>query len=457
MSGPRAAVASLACLALSGSAAAPPAAPPAWGARAALAGEGSSTEAWKESAAWAVANGGSAHAGLAGSATRHGGATVRGIVATEPLPNGTLLLEVPRRLWLTLENFPAFRDARLDGLDGCPTERERLMLQLSAVIATERRKGAASFYHVYLQKLPTLADFRAFHPRLAREQLLADFAALPLAEEMRAAQRKDEALKRCFAAWSRTPGSPVAGLTWEDMEQAVFLVRTRAYNTAGAWGRWEPSLIPASDLLNVHPSKVSARWVPSGSVEGPTTFKLFADSGPDRPEIAAGEELYEEYCGLCDNDRFMSIWGIYLEANRHRSKAAVDCGATAGSLESQARARKLRAAAEAALDVDGGAAALAAGWGAPRCKAATQADPDQGPLRCSLARLAWEHCAGAWGHLGWGLPAKAVRPAGAAQLSAADAVHLIDGSAIRAVHPALLSPRLRAKGSSGHAALGVPA
>lgn len=83
-------------------------------------------------------------------------------------------------------------------------------------------------------------------------------------------------------------------------------------------------------------------------------------------------------------------------------------------------------------DVD---SALKEGRNAPRCREEVLS-LEQGPLRCSYARLAFEHCKMEWGYLGSRMPEYSLVQKSLDLSSMAD---LISHSYIHAVHPALLS------------------
>merc|ERR1719158_2791078 len=101
----------------------------------------------------------------------------------------------------------------------------------------------------------------------------------------------------------------------------------------------------------------------------------------------------------------MNIWGVFLEDNTVRipeddlkemqciTKKAVSAVALQGGAAApkQQPAPTIRETAMAALDPDNLRDAVGKAWAAPRCRNDTVLGL-QGPLRCSLARLAWEYC-----------------------------------------------------------------
>ena len=98
--------------------------------------------------------------------------------------------------------------------------------------------------------------------------------------------------------------------------------------------------------------------------------------------VAAGSELTNRFCTSdCNNRRMVFKWGIYFETN---SNWFDDSDRTWCNND------KLRSEALLLLD----SALSSPSHKAPRCK--KKIVGDQAPLRCSLARLAWEYCSCRW-------------------------------------------------------------
>lgn len=350
-------------------------------------------DAWSETAAWLAANGAEVDSLLRANVTSHGGASIRGVVSGARLGPAETLLRVPRKLWLTLEHFPELQRANLSKVPACVdlpgTGKGCSALKEVAAIAAETRKGDASFFAPYLRTLPTLAEIRSFHPLYAGTPIVADFGALSIVTYALRVQFSDNQTRDCFEAWRRSPERPsaLAGLSWGDYELALAWFRTRSYSV----GLGEGALIPGSDLLNTAKRRsLNTAWSPDGGV-----FTLRTSAS-----VPAGAELFDTYCSTCDNERMLTNWGVYLEDNPNalsdNKTKLIDCDAV-NFLPGEGTADTLREAAEAALDLSPTALseARAEGWRSPRCRR-TLASP-QGPLRCSLARLAWEYCGRQWG------------------------------------------------------------
>jgi hypothetical protein len=198
--------------------------------------------------------------------------------------------------------------------------------------------------------------------------------------------------------------------------------RSRCYKTDAE----DDSLIPASDLMN------TGMQLNTNYHYNKTHFVVSV-----KGQVAAGAELYDAYCSSCDNKAMMSIWGVYLEDNNNKvQRAGLSCN------------EKLRNATQSALDHTNARSQrefYQNRWKAPRCKTETF-QQSQGPLRCSLARLAWESCAQVWGypyHVDDHKDKRAlIQEEEKMAATASEYAEYVDGSAIHGIHPAL-APRSR--------------
>merc|ERR1719356_1418052 len=95
--------------------------------------------------------------------------------------------------------------------------------------------------------------------------------------------------------------------------------------------------------------------------------------------IPGGSELRENYCSNCSNDRMVWLWGVYLESNPFTIQTGT--GACTGN-----KGMHMKEVTQAALK-DASTISVAS-WKSPRCLAETL-EMQQGPLRCSMSRLAW--------------------------------------------------------------------
>eukprot|EP00931_Biecheleriopsis_adriatica_P050462 TRINITY_DN29220_c0_g1_i2.p1 TRINITY_DN29220_c0_g1~~TRINITY_DN29220_c0_g1_i2.p1 ORF type:complete len:398 (+),score=53.37 TRINITY_DN29220_c0_g1_i2:229-1422(+) len=258
--------------------------------------------------------------------------------------------------------------------------------KLSAGIALEAKQGNSSKFHSYLKILPKLADFRSYHPLFMTGSLLQEFQDLPLTRHASAQATKLQKLQGCFDDWRASALSPVASLRWEDFLWASLVQLTRHYRMHGA-----RAMMPAIDSIN---TAAKGRW--NVAVQ-PKYFSDVEEVKLGPGGLRAGAEALIPFCDSCDNSQMLLQWGIYLEDNSVLIQDLFEAPKANCS-------RSLQEVTIASLDVSASTAEAArlAGWAAPRCRQdLMSAIEDQGPLRCSLARLAWERCSEAWGQRGW--------------------------------------------------------
>eukprot|EP00746_Dinoflagellata_sp_MGD_P011119 gnl/MRDRNA2_/MRDRNA2_123224_c0_seq1.p1 gnl/MRDRNA2_/MRDRNA2_123224_c0~~gnl/MRDRNA2_/MRDRNA2_123224_c0_seq1.p1 ORF type:complete len:462 (-),score=65.60 gnl/MRDRNA2_/MRDRNA2_123224_c0_seq1:22-1407(-) len=393
---------------------------------------------WLQLKEWVISNKGTVHPSLKSNMTYHRGFPVRGIITTESHWSWTPVLTVPRSLWIEPTSFPETRDVSLPAV--CtrmhsPSDGDSL--RFAAGLALENKKGSESFYYPWLRSLPSFADFHSFFPRLMEPTVQRDFAALPLTAAMWKAQQQDAAIQDCFQAWQKEPSSPVSSLTWDDISAMLCNYRTRSLDAGGSG-----FMIPAMDLMNTENSNnVNTQW--SFALEDFTLSTEMAG-------LESGAELTEEYCPGCSNFLMMAIWGIFLEDNLNDLDEADTSFCHGGSNfqgvsnttsnKSSAMQPSLRYVAEEMLDIPHHQDSK---WRAPRCRAEKVMASEQGPLRCSLARLAWEQCHADW-HANSSMNMLQPKEAnsklrGANKISIdGNFVTLLSQSFIGAVHPKLL-------------------
>eukprot|EP00747_Dinoflagellata_sp_TGD_P185903 gnl/TRDRNA2_/TRDRNA2_42690_c0_seq1.p1 gnl/TRDRNA2_/TRDRNA2_42690_c0~~gnl/TRDRNA2_/TRDRNA2_42690_c0_seq1.p1 ORF type:complete len:498 (+),score=69.06 gnl/TRDRNA2_/TRDRNA2_42690_c0_seq1:82-1575(+) len=385
---------------------------------------------WSNLAAWMRSNGAHIHDSLMTATTRHGGSDVRGMVTKQAINETKLLFQVPRKLWIEISNFPDSATHMDESVSerACKGLLEGKVRTLAA-LASETLKGNASFYSPFIRSLPSMKDFRQFHPQMAEASLLADFAALPLIKSVMEYKRKEQAYKECFEAWQNSSSVPidVAKLSWGDFHLALMQFQTRAYSLDGSPG----AMVPGTDMANtVLPSGVNTNYEIPEVSKGQACFQVKATQ-----TIEQGKEVYEGYCSSCDNSWMMLVWGVYLEDNAIQLSADdMNCGAAIGP---EGTAVTLKDATEAALDHE---SKVVIGI-TPRCRTEVMSSRYQGPLRCSLARLAWEHCAAEWYPFKLDLADLGSRMRVFNGLSAKTAAALVDRSAIGKVESSLMHTR----------------
>jgi len=352
------------------------------------------TDAFSSLAAWLKANGASVHEGLEIATKLHGEVSVRGVVSQIALTSNDTVVGVPEKLWLTADNFPEIRDANLTGLGNACSRLDPEALDLLrsvTVVALETKRGDASFYSPYIRTLPAMNDFQSFYPMFGQPLVFAEFGALPVVKKVEGLLGYDFLIEQCFEAWRDDPSFPgsrqgAPTIEWStDIKVALAQWRTRSY----AVGQ-KSAMVPISDLGNTASVRsLNAQWSIENGRFFLRTFK----------PVPAMDEVVENYCDVCDNDYMLFAWGIYLEDNKNRLAQAepVDCMASIPS-EAGSAHHTLQEAAMSVLDM--GAASLdklaEESLTAPLCQPAQVSDGGQGPLRCNLARLAWEYCARDW-------------------------------------------------------------
>lgn len=329
-------------------------------------------------AAWLRNRGASVDMHLQGSYREHGGANIRGVISTSSSPPGTVLMTLPKHLWIW-EHTSIFADligsmeALLMESPSCSAVngKEVSKMMIAAGMAREKAKGNASDLHLALKALPSLHDYQSFHPRLAGPEILRDFKSLAISGTIRAQQVVDTSLRHCFTELKNKTSS-IAGIEWPHVHEALEQIRTRAFGSKDLPG--SPVVIPLADLLNTSPAQ-----------EHNTLWHLSAEnftmSTAGKVPVAANAELFDSYCAKCNNKDMLLLWGIYLETNSNRG---LECSQRSASDKS------LHNATMAMLETKKHPT-----WAAPRCKAAVFEAP-QGTMRCSLARLAWEACSSHW-------------------------------------------------------------
>lgn len=347
---------------------------------------------WLQLKEWVTSNHGMVHPALKSNMTHHRGFPVRGVISTETLWTWTPVLTIPSSLWVDWNTFPQTKTLSLPNTVECqgmhsPTDRDTL--KFMAGLALEDKKSTDSFYYPWLRSLPSFADFHSFLPRLMEPSVRKDFAALPFVTAMAKAQEQDTTIKACYQAWQKERNSPVASIDWQDVSKMLSAYRTRAIDGGGGM----PFIIPAMDLMNTeNGDRANSQWHFASDA-----FIL----STELTGLQAGAELTEEYCPSCSNFVLMAIWGVYLEDNLNdlpeMDTAFCQSHAHSGdrsNFTGSQSSTSLRQVTEAMLDVD--SLSSNPSRRAPRCRTEMVEVAEQGPLRCSLARLAWEQCHAEW-------------------------------------------------------------
>jgi hypothetical protein len=208
--------------------------------------------------------------------------------------------------------------------------------------------------------------------------LQEDFRSLPVVEFARRTQADEGRIKACFAQWKNEPRSSVKDVNWEEIEGGLSHLRNRGFIVENY-----PLMIPVVDLINTEQSEL---------VNADVHFNMDVVSlVVSSTWLGSDQELLYGYCQTCNNDVMLSQWGVYLESNANSlpSDHEVECTPSATNTSSK-HSESLQAVASSVLDLQQYQEGKV-----PRCKADTFKS-EQGPLRCSLARLAWEYCGHSW-------------------------------------------------------------
>jgi len=286
------------------------------------------------------------------------------------------------------------RQANLSSLQHCAGMQASSLdlLKLAVVVAAETIKGEASWFAQYLQQLPTMQYYRAYHLQYAGEAIMRDFGELPIIRLVQHMQHYNDDLERCFYDWRshfEENGGPdgLLQMQWDDVELALMHCRTRRINLDRDG---VVALVPGTDMFNTATAAaVNIDWSlgPSGDSVDVHSFG----------SVGLGTELCIEYCRLCDNSVLLLLWGIYMDANPNVLDPAADrsfCSTSPASVVGgTTEASALQDLVASTLDLNFGSH----GVRCPELDALDgQAIQRQAPLRCALARLALEYCAKLW-------------------------------------------------------------
>jgi hypothetical protein len=330
---------------------------------------------------WLISNGAKVHDGLHGTFFQHGDANVRGVVASDEVSADSSVMTIPKKLWLEPRNYPDFMNSELPSSCDIGDSYWQREVKFSAAIASEVQKGTSSFYYPYLKNCPTMADFESFVPWTMDQDIQTDFAALPLGKDVKDVQAHFKRMQTCFDSWAQASNSPAKSVTWEHTLLALFWLRTRSYTVWDkALNAGENVMIPGVDMVNtVEGSDLNVDY--RISEEG---FSMMTYNHP----VSSGVELVENYCSNCTNAKMVWLWGVYLESNPFTINAEPGvCTGEAGMHMKEVTTASLKDVASLKVDNQ---------RRSPRCLKETL-ERKQGPLRCSMARIAWETCATSWG------------------------------------------------------------
>lgn len=332
-------------------------------------------DAWKESTEFLLSmklDTAEVNSNLMTGVTQHGGQEVRGIISSAAIKGKTNLLVIPKKAWMTLDNFPEMRDSSLI----CQDNHQEL--KMATAIGIEAAKQRSSKWSPYLTTLPGYKDFHAFYPRWADDELMEEFSALPLVKGLKDFKDSEEKVKKCWEEWKENGPESIEGVaatSWDDVKLALAQWRTRNHNITDSKGNYSHALLPAADLMNTGTSEQvnTAWWFEDTDHDGESDHYYLQSKG-DAPK---GEEYFEAYCSTCTNHDMLLSWGIYIENNDN----------TLDKLDDEACSQLKRHFGDYLDFSDQPKEAVRS----PRCQPST-VKLVQGPMRCSLTRLAYESC-----------------------------------------------------------------
>jgi len=166
------------------------------------------------------------------------------------------------------------------------------------VISLARESG--SVFSAYLDSLPTLEDYKHWHPFYAPPELLERFEILPAVGHINAHLK---AMNESYVLF----GIP-AGADWDTWQWAQHVVLTRNFGVEG-----RHCLVPGADLLN-SAQIFNVLWNNKlqNRSDGKRYFEMKAIG-----RISRGEEMVTTYGLHRDNQQLFWQYGFFMEHNGH--------------------------------------------------------------------------------------------------------------------------------------------
>eukprot|EP00929_Paragymnodinium_shiwhaense_P108433 TRINITY_DN74753_c0_g1_i1.p1 TRINITY_DN74753_c0_g1~~TRINITY_DN74753_c0_g1_i1.p1 ORF type:complete len:709 (-),score=134.64 TRINITY_DN74753_c0_g1_i1:95-2059(-) len=234
------------------------------------------------------------------------GAPVLGLALQRPVKKGDVLLKVPSHLVLWSQGNTTKSAFRTAGVPTPVVNEGGLdpLLRLCAGLLALRQQAFPT-WEGWIRSLPTLADYREYHPMTATAKLLGSFEELPLSQRVHRAQRTRDAQLNLF----QELGGIASG---DDWQWAHLVVTSRCWSHRDRAGRKGLMIVPVADFLN------------SGSVEEQNVIAHIGD--PDRGEafvytarsdLPAGSELIGYHSPASESDDNSESWGFVLDRDHH--------------------------------------------------------------------------------------------------------------------------------------------
>lgn len=243
----------------------------------------------------------------------HGNVSVRGLATRRDFALGQVVMRVPTELLIRPVNAAkalghdtaTALDAALKG-SSTPFPSAPLALFL----ALELRRGSASPWAPYIASLPSIEDYRTYHPMLATDAELAHYEALPLVARIREERRL---LQGAWMLWVARANATILVDHWAAKAKVTFddflwgYVATMSHGVRG-------NMVPVFDLINDEgPSDQNVKSV--GTVEFSLVDRLGYFEAKATKPVHAGEELLSYRAGVGDTETRFVANGVDDEAH----------------------------------------------------------------------------------------------------------------------------------------------
>ncbi|KAG1666832.1 hypothetical protein FOA52_009456 [Chlamydomonas sp. UWO 241] len=232
-----------------------------------------------------------------------GGFTVRGLVATETLPQGSALITVPLACTLRDDNVP-------EAYPGAPWN-----VNMAAFLMEQRaayEADAGSEWSPYIASLPAGVD----GPLTLTE---TEVDAIQYPQAVRAVRAYRAFARDAYEQWESHQQGQQGGDSWDRFVWALHMVQSRTIRLAVLGCR---AMIPAVDMLN--------HGGPSGAVGSLALGSASWQSGGERSVmfitnrvVEAGEQVLWSYGARC-NDDFFVYHGFGLADNQDEDVVLFD-------------------------------------------------------------------------------------------------------------------------------------
>eukprot|EP01064_Diplonema_japonicum_P029434 TRINITY_DN4771_c1_g1_i1.p1 TRINITY_DN4771_c1_g1~~TRINITY_DN4771_c1_g1_i1.p1 ORF type:complete len:408 (+),score=76.16 TRINITY_DN4771_c1_g1_i1:73-1296(+) len=195
-----------------------------------------------------------------------------GVYATQKIREGELYLKIPKKLLLSVQNMKEM-DPGLYKATANVQESTRLIIFL---LSEKFVKGKNSFYHPYINTIPTVMDTPHFYSKSEFSELKGTDIEDKTIEDTRQWRNTFRTLKR------KDFFLPI-DVTWEMFEWAQSI-----YNTRSIWVGGRPNFVPFLDMVNCKegpdPNKIHTTKDMSGFAN---TYAAWS--------FSSGEQVFENY------------------------------------------------------------------------------------------------------------------------------------------------------------------